>query len=297
MVHTSSILFFQMSITEPLKMSIILRRYFVRKATFIASLAALVWISVLAVQPVHVPIQDFSKGHIPHHTQALTGVKGQTIAVPSNLLSRIDIWMRTRVNPGETTQVTFQLKHGIDRKGTIASGIVVFSRTDRAWHVRLTFDPSLVSQGDTVYLRMESILPSPNASLDYAYVPGDLYAPGELLDLDRLEVPGQDLRFKLYREPRLPKPLAWLEAAVAPAVAAAQKAHGPPAWLIGSLMAIVGGLIVSFVVIGSILTAHTFPGRIRLEATAALIMVEAAVALAMVAGTEAPIGKLWVHLA
>lgn len=274
----------------------ILRRDFGRKATVIAALAALVWISVLAVQPVHVPIQDFAKGHIPHYTQALSGVKGQTIAVPSNLLSRIDIWMRTRVDPGETTQVTFQLKHGIDRTGTLASGIVVFNRTADEWHVRLTFDPSLVSQGDSIYLRMESILASPSASLDYAYVRGNLYAPGEMLDLDRVEVPGQDLRFKLYREPRLPKPFAWLEASIAPAIAAAQKAHGPSAWLIGSLMAIVGGLIVSFVVIGSILAAHTFPGRIRLEATAALIMVEAAVALALVAGTEAPIGKLWVHL-
>ena len=235
-------------------------------------------------------------GHIPHHTQSLSGVKGQTIEVPSDRLSRIDIWMRTRVDPGETMQVTFQLKPGIDRISTLASGVVEFNRTSHAWHARLTFDPRLVSRGDTIYLRMESILGSATTSLDYAYVRGNLYAPGELLDLDHVEVPGQDLRFKLYREPRLPKPLAWLEAAIAPAIAAAQRAQGPPAWLIGSLMAIVGGLIVLLVVIGSILGARTFPDRYRLEATAALILVEAAVVLAIVAGAEAPIGKLWVQL-
>ena len=260
------------------------------------AIPALVWIVILAIQPVHVPIQHFSKGHIPHYTQALSGVKGQTIEIPSNLLSRIDIWMRTRVDPGETLQVTFQLKPGVDRTLTLASGIVEFNRTARPWHARLTFNTGLVSQGDTIYLRMESILGSSNASLDYAYVRGNLYAPGELLDFDRVEVPGQDLRFKLYREPRLPKPLAWLEAAIAPAIAAAQRAQGPPAWLIGSLMAIVGGLIVSFVVIGSILGARTFPEGCRLQATAALILVISALILAIVAGAEAPIGKLWVQL-
>ena len=285
-----------MSITEPNDMSLLSRTNVGRTSSVVVSILALVWILVLSVQPVHVPIQNFSKGRIPHYTQALSGVKGQTIEVPSDFLSRIDIWMRTRVDPGETTQVTFQLNHGVDRDKTLATGIVEFNRTARAWHARLTFDPRLVSQGDTIYLRMESILGSPNASLHYAYVRGNLYAPGEMLDLDRVEVPDLDLRFKLYREPQLPKPLAWLEAAIAPAIAAAQKAKGPPAWLVGSLMAIVGGLIASFVVIGSIMGAHMFPDQRRLDATAALILVEAAVVLAIVAGAEAPIGKLWVHL-
>ena len=273
-----------------------LRKHVGRIVSFTVALSAILWISILAAQPVHVPIQDFSKGYIPSYTQVLSGVKGQTLTVPSDLLSRIDVWIRTRVNPGETTQVTFALTRGPYNKAEYASSIVSFDRSSREWQTRLVFDPNLFSQGDTIYLRMASILASPYASLHYAYVVGDLYPQGELLDLDRVEAPDQDLRFKLYRQPLLPKPLAWIEALLAPAMEATEIANGPPAWIVGSLTALVGGLIAAFVVIGSVLGARVFPVTFRREATGALLLVITAVVLAVVAGAEAPIGKLWVYL-
>ena len=119
---------------------------------------------------------------------------------------------------------------------------------------------------------------------------------GELLEFERLEVPDQDLRFKLYRSPSLPKPLSWAEAAIAPAVAAAVKASGPPAWVVVSLMVVVGGLCGTFGVVCSVLAARVLTVAYRREATAVIMLVLTAFVIAIVAGAEAPIGKLWVPL-
>ena len=267
-----------------------------RTATTVSMLLAVAWLAILAVQPVHVPLRDFSKGHIPSYTQALSGIKGQTLEIPSESLSRIDIWVRTLVTPGKDIYVTFHLIRGMAREDAFASNTVVFSRSGRDWQARLVFGPEQISEGDRIYLRMESILSSPEAELHYAYVGGNLYPQGELLDFDRAEVPDQDLRFKLYRDPVLPKPLAWLEAAMAPALAAAEKAKGPAAWVVVSLLTLVGGIGTGLIVLTSILGARVFTDRNRREITAALFLGLTAVVSAIVAGAEAPIGKLWVNL-
>ena len=54
---------------------------------------------------------------------------------------------------------------------------------------------------------------------------------GDFLGLDRLEIPGQDLLFTLYREPAVPKPIAWLEALVGRVVPAAERVGIVPAWV------------------------------------------------------------------
>ena len=267
-----------------------------RIAIVFAGFPAVTWLLILAAQPVHIPILDFSGRHIPSYTQALSGVKGQTLKAPSNQLSRIDVWVRTQVVAGEHAQVKFQLKRSVDSQKTFASGVVVFNRSGREWQTRLLFDPDQVSHGETIYLRLESLLSSQDSSLHYAYLGGDLYIHGELLEFERLEVPDQDLRFKLYRSPSLPKPMAWAEAAIAPAVAAAKKASGPPAWVVVSLMIVVGGLCGTFGIVSSVLAARVLTVTYRRETTAVTMLVLAAFVIAIMAGAEAPIGKLWVPL-
>ncbi len=273
-----------------------LPRYTLLTVTLVVSILAILWMLTLAGQPVHIPVQNFSKGHIPHYTQALSGVKGQTITVPVDSLSRIDVWIRTRVNASQPIEVRFELTRGVDEVEPIASAVVEFNSSSPAWQTRITFDPRLVSQGDTIYLRMKSILGSPSASISYAYVRGNLYPEGELFDLNRVEVPDQDLRFKLYRHPIMPKPLAWLEATIAPALSASEQALGPPAWIVGVLAALVITSVTAFVIITSGLIARLCPNEYRRRASLALLLAQSATVLAILAGSEAPLGKLWVHL-
>ena len=188
------------------------------------------------------------------------------------------------------------LERSVASRDEIASGVVVFNRSGSEWVARLLFDSDHFSSGDQLYLRLESILASPQSNLYYAYFGRDLYPNGELLELDRLEVPDQDLRFKLYRQPSLPKPLAWAEAAIAPAVAAAEKASGPPEWAVVLLMVVVSGLGGTFGVASSVLAARMLTVAYRREATAAIMLVLTAFVIAIMAGPEAPIGKLWVPL-
>ena len=125
------------------------------------------------------------------------------------------------------------------------------------------------------------------------------FKPGDFkmsLDLDRIEVPGQDLRFKLYRSPTFPKPLAWMEAAIAPALDAAVKATGPPNWVI-SLLVWLGGILT----VGIFVAISTIAGRMLsntngVETSITLVLLLTAIALAIVAGPEAPVGKLVVPL-
>ncbi len=265
-------------------------------ALALSTAAAIAWLVILGVQPVHVPLRDFSKGHIPAFTQALSGVKGQTLIVPSDRLSRVDIWMRTRIQPDEHIQVTFDLIDIVDQKDVLASGIVVFNRSGDLWQVRVVFDPELVSKGNRIYLRMSSVLSSPEASLHYAFVRGDLYVPGQLRDADRVDFPDQDLRFRLYLEPMLPKPFAWLETVLGPTATAAVKAKGPPTWIVTSITVVIGALIAASTVLGTVFASRFFQARLQLLGTAALLFIELAVVMTILAGAEAPIAKLWVQL-
>lgn len=267
-----------------------------RLACTIAGLTSIAWLTIMAAQPVHIPVENFPEGHKPLYTQVLSGVKGQTLAAPLDGLSRIDIWARTQIKAGDHADVRFDLKRGVDSQSDILTGNVVFNRSGREWQARLVFDPDHISKDNMLYLRLESVLTSPASSLHYAYHGGDLYERGELLELDQLETPDQDLRFKLYRAPLFPKPIAWLEAAIAPTVMAAEEAEGPPGWVVVILMVFTGGLGCLFALDCGVLSARVLTLRHRPEVTITLLLVLAAIVVAVIAGSEAPIGKLWVPL-
>ena len=274
----------------------LIRCHIQRLAFASCSLTSVVWIAIIAAQPVHILVHDFPEIYRPSYTQVLSGVKGQTITPRVDGLSRIDIWARTDIKAGDHVIVRFDLKRDILSDNDMISGTIVFDRSSQHWQVRLAFDPAYISRDEVVYLRMESVLSSPDSSLHYAYFGGDLYPHGELLELDRLETPDQDLRFKLYRAPRFPKPIAWLEAAIVPALLATEKAKGPPAWIVATLMIAIGSLGCLFVISISILAARIFTIRHRNEATVALLLAIVAAVVAVIAGPEAPIGKLWIPL-
>lgn len=265
-------------------------------ARLLAGAIAIAWMVMLIVQPVHVSVFELPHKYIPKYTQASSGVKGQTMLAPTQKLSRIDVWGRTQIEPGNRVLVTFQLRRGIEPRYEIASGTVIFNRSYSEWQARLTFDPDIASVHEELYIRLESVLGSDSAHLHYAYFDQDIYPDGDLLELDQVEVQGQDLRFKLYRDPTLPKPLAWAEAVVSPAIAAASKSGGPPAWVIMTVMAITGGLGAALIIAASVVAAQVFSKTHRVQTMLATALVLTAIAAAIFAGAEAPIGKLWVPL-
>ena len=259
-------------------------------------LLAAAWMLILMAQPVHIPILELSREYSPLHTRALSGVKGQTLIAPSGDLSRIDVWVTTNIRADDYTRVKFDLIRDKRIQESLASGLVIFDRSGEDWQARLVFSPDLVSEGDKLYLRLESVLSSPEAQLYFAYFPRNLYGSGDLLDLDRMEVPGQDLRFKLYRNPSFPKPFAWVEAIIAPAVAAARKSAGPSAWAVSLLTIVTFGLGATVLFATAVVAAQILTVRHRRRAVPALVLVLTALATTIIAGAEAPIGKLWVPL-
>jgi len=256
-----------------------------------------IWIVTLVAQPVHIPILQFSREYSTLHTKALSGVKGQTFVAPSSRLSRIDVWANTDLGDGEYARVKFEIIRDTESQESLFSGVVVFDRSGDHWQARLVFPPDQISKGDRLYIRLESVLSSPRANLYFEYFPRDLYADGNLLELDRLEVAGQDLRLVLYRSPTLPKPLAWAEAAIAPAVAAARESAGPSDWVVALLIVITLGFGAALLVGTAVAAAQILTLRHRRYAASALAVILTALAMAIVAGAEAPIAKLWVPLA
>ena len=269
-------------------------RRWVRPVSIVVSLVSLSWMAVMAVQPVHIPAFEIDRGYTVLQQESLTGVKGQTFISPSENLSRIDLWLDTQIDSGDSIRVQFELNRGVEFEEPIVAGSSTFERSVSDWQVRLVFDPTRVAEGDRLYLRLRSILSSPFAHLYYGYYRQDLYPDGELLDLDQVAVTGQDLRFKLYRKPALPKPLAWAEAAIAPAITAAeQSAGGPPTWTVAVLMVAVGGGAVALTAGCGVLVARRLAGA-RRDATAAVVLALLALVLAIAAGAEAPVAKLYV---
>lgn len=258
---------------------------------------ASIWIATLVAQPVYIPILQFSREYSTLHTKALSGVKGQTFVAPSSRLSRIDVWAKTDLGDGEYARIKFEIIRYTEPRESLFSGVVVFDRSGDHWQARLVFPPDQISKGDRLYIRIESILSSPRANLYFEYFPRDLYADGNLLELDRLEVAGQDLRLVLYRSPTLPKPLAWVEAAIAPAVAAARESAGPSDWVVALLIIITLGLGAALLVASAVAAAQILTVKYRPYTASALVVILTALAIAIVAGAEAPIGKLWVPLA
>ena len=249
------------------------------------------------MQLVHVAESEFDRAYTVFGQQSLTGVKGQTFVAPTDEISRIDVWVtKVIAERSDNVRLRFDLKRGVASAEAIVTGGLTFNESVSDQQVRVVFHPALVAAGDHLYLRIASVLSSPHAQISYGYYRQDLYPDGELLDLDQVAVRGQDLRFKLYRKPVLPKPLAWVEAAIAPAMSAAeQSAGGPPPWTIALLMVAVGGGAVAVLVGSGVLIAHRLAGA-RRDATAAVVLVLLALALAIVSGAEAPVAKLYVLL-
>ena len=274
----------------------LLRRRVGRVARICVVAAALVWIVYLALQPVYVPVFEMSRKHRGLYTQALSGVKGQTFVAPSGELSRMDIWLRTDVEPGGEVAITFTLYRGMDLGEEVASQVIIVRESRDELRARVLFDPALISKGDRLYLRLRSVLSSPDTHLFFAYIREDVYPEGELREVDRIEVVGQDLRFELYRNPLLPKPLAWAEAPIARAIEAATKSDGPPPWTVALTMTVIG-LLASAIIFASAVLAwpKLVDGSGYADALGGVIVL-IAVVLAIAAWGEAPIGKLVVLL-
>ena len=262
----------------------------------LAILVSLAWLGVLAAEPVQIPVTELSRKIEPLRTQALSGAKGQTFVVPSEGLTRVDVWLDTQVDPGEWVRVKFELARGVDPRVSLASGVFVFERSGRLWQPQLRFDPALVAEGDRLYLRLESILSAPTSNLFFRYSRRDVYPEGELLDLDRVEVADQDLIFKLYRAPTVPKPFAWADALIGRATAAAAAASGPPGWVIVAVT-VLGGLTALGILVASTgIMTRLLPWPTSRLTRPAVFLALLALASLVVAGTEAPFGKLVVNL-
>ena len=270
-------------------------RRWVRPVSIVVSLLSLSWMAVMAMQPVHIPAFEIDRGYTVLEQESLTGVKGQTFVAPADHISRIDLWVSTVVDkPGDFVHMRFDLKRSAASEEAIVTGGHTFEESVSNYQVRLVFDPTLLAAGDRLYLRAESVLSSPYAHVSYGYYGQDVYPDGELLDLDQVAVSGQDLRFTLYRKPALPKPLAWAEAAIAPAITAAeQSAGGPPPWTVAVLMVAVGGGAVALTAGCGVLVARRLAGA-RRDVTAAVVLALLALVLAIAAGAEAPVAKLYV---
>ena len=204
--------------TKSVHVSSCIRSWCFYVAVVLVSMLSIGSIVVIVAQPVYIPVFESALEYRHTFGEVLSGVKGQTFVAPSDRLSRIDVWIRTEVPFAEYIRVKFELSRGVSPRTAIVSGIVVFRESGSELETRLVFDPHLIVSGERLYLRMESILSNPYTHLYYAYYRQDIYPLGELLDRDRREIDGQDLRFKLYRSPMWPKPLAWFEAATMPVV-------------------------------------------------------------------------------
>ena len=257
---------------------------------------ALGWIGFLAARPVHIPVLTPPQQIEAGKALSLTGVRGQTFVVPTDGLDRIDLTLDAQVPLGERVRVKFELARGVEPRATLASSIAVFDRSGEGWPVQLTFDPHLTSRGESLYLRLESILSSPRAAVSYHYSRVDIYPHGQFLDLDQLTTTGQDLLIAAFRAPHFPKPLAWGEALIARARLAAQYAALAPAWsvvIVGALVLVATLLVVAAAIR---LVVHLAGWRSTPFTRTMLAAMIVAIALAIVAGGEIPVGKLALEL-
>jgi hypothetical protein len=258
---------------------------------------SLAWLGLLGSRPAFIPVQEITREIVPLGTQVLSGVKGQTFRAPTGDLARIDLWADTEVQPGTQIRVRFELARGVRPRTTIADAIVVFDRSRQGWQVQLQVDPALIERDDRLYLRLESILGTPSNRLFYRYSGQDVYPDGELLDLDRVEVPDQDLLFTLYRAPALPKPLAWAELLLARAGPAAERASVSATWIVAVVLVLMVVAAVGVAAAAAPLIIRLFRWPRSALTLPAVFLGLLALGLAIVAGGEIPIGKLVVDLA
>jgi len=257
------------------------------------SLAVVAW---MASRPIYVPVMGFSMDVQPFYTQSLTGVKGQTFRVADERLSRIDLEVRTEVRAGSWIRVKFELARGVDPRTTLASTIVVFDRSRRAWQMNLALDPTLTRKGEELYLRLEAIVPDHGSRVFYRYSPVYDYKLGRMYELDGPGVQGQDLYFEQYKSPRHPKPLAWAESALSRLYHAAAVSGIAPLWLVVPpfILAALAATVAFAVAVRA--AARQLPwrtGALDLITVGAVIV---ALGLLLAFGGELPFGKVRVAL-
>ena len=262
-------------------------------------LLAFAWIGFLVARPVYIPVLSPSQEVEPWRTQSLSGVRGQTFVAPTEGLSRIDIDIDTYIPQGEWVRVRFELAREVLPRTTLASATQVFDRSRKGWPIQLTFDPTLTSTGDRLYLRLESVLSSPEAGVFYRYSRKDIDPLGALLELDQLRTPDQDLLMSVFRSTRLPKPLAWGEALVGRAALAAQRTALAPEWVVTLVCALaITATFGAFATSVRLVTrlVHASKWSVAPLTTPAVTATLCAAALAILAWGEAPIGKVALSL-
>ena len=189
-------------------------------------------------------------------------------------------------------RVKFELARGVNPRTRLASAIAVFDRSRNGWPVRLTFDPGLTAAGDRLYLRLKSILSSPEASVFYTYSRQDIDPQGAFFDLDEPLETNQDLLMSVFRASRMPKPLAWLEALAARADQAARRSDLTQP----GVVAVVSGLVLAAALgafaAGARLLVRNWNGGTTPLTRPALAAVLCAAALLCLAWGEIPIGRL-----
>lgn len=262
----------------------------------LATLLALAWVGFLLIQPVHIPVLTPSQEVEPLLAESLIGVRGQSFSAPTDGLSRIDLKIDTRIPPGEWVRVKFDLARGVQPRTTLASAIAVFDRSRQGWPVRLTFDPELTAGDARLYLRLESILSSPQAAVFYHYSRRDIDPQGAFLDLDQPRDSGQDLLMTVFRAARVPKPLAWAEAFVARAGLAAQRSALTPPWVVTVVSALALTATLGAFAAGIHLLVRTWSRGTTAITALAIASVLCAAALACLAWGEVPIGTLALRL-
>lgn len=171
--------------------------------------AILVW---FASRPVHLLRVPTSPDIRPAYAQSLTGVKGQTMSVPKGGLSRIDLEVRPVLVRGERIQMIFEIFDYPRSDTLISSGSIFINDSSDNLPIALILDDPILHEGDPIYLRMAIVTTDPADRFYYRYSRTDTYAKGEFLDLDAIEVKGQDLYFRLYSPPNNPAPIVWVEA-------------------------------------------------------------------------------------
>ena len=266
-------------------------------AEILAMLLAFAWIGFLLSRPVYIPVLSPSQQVEPWRTQSLSGVRGQTFVAPTDGLGRIDLKVDTDIPPGEWVRVKFELARGVQPRATLASAIAVFDRSRQGWPVRLTFDPTLATAGDRLYLRLESILSSSQAAVFYHYSRQDIDPQGALLDLDQPRDTDQDLLMTVFRASRVPKPLAWAEAFVARAGLAAERSALTPPWVVTLASALVLTAAFGAFAAGTHVLIRACNWRATQLTAPALVAMLCAAALLCLAWGEIPIGTLALHLA
>ena len=261
------------------------------------SVLALAWIGFLVSRPVYIRVEEFAPSIRPLRAEALSGVRGQTFAAPTERLSRIDFWVDTNVHPGSWIRLDVQLAADPAGGDALASSKVVFDRTRAGWPVQARFIPGLIPADATGYLRLVSSTNTPRDHVFYLYSRRDVYPRGEFLDLDRVEVGGQDLLFTLYRSARFPKPLAWAELLLARVSAAASIAsvESPPLLAAVLAAALVGGAAALAGV--AYLVVRMIPVTLARITPPAVALALLAGALFVLAWDETPVGKVVLYLA